>query len=177
MGWFADFMFGKPKTEEAAQVPAVEQHEQPKDDSQASSEPSTSNTDSFHEVGGAKIVPEVVVDRVQSNLSGDTKHLELWVELRNESQFEVEVRKFELLGQSTDPGRFLKPGESYEVKVYQGDTPRTDAEKKAIAQYKIVGNGDYFQSDHLISYKLETTDNIEYFLPCEMRLIRPVRDI
>lgn len=176
MGWFADFMFGKQKTEESAQVPVVEQHEQTKDEHPASSA-STQSQDSFHGASGAKIIPEVVIDRVEPKPSGDTKQLELWVELRNESQFEVEVRKFEILGQSTEPGRFLKPGESYEVKVYHGDTPRTDAEKKAIVQYKIVENGDYFQSDHIVSYKLETTDNIEYFLPCEMRLIRPVRDL
>lgn len=171
MGWFANFVFGKPQDTQG--VSAQGGDAQPN----AAAVSEVNAQDPHREQDGSKIIPEVTVSRVEPHPSSDMKQLELWIELHNQSQFEVEVRRCEILGQSSDPGRFLKPGEKFEIKVYRGDTPRDDSRNKANLQYKIVGNGDYFQSDHLVEFKIETADGVRWYLPCELELVGPVRDI
>lgn len=170
MGWFADFVFGKPREQQAAM-------DRPQQSEGDASEVAAQQQDPHREADGSKIVPEVSVSRVECHPSGDMKQLELWMELYNQSQFEVEVKRFEVLGQSTELGRFLKPGEKYEVRVYRGDTPRDDSRGRAHVQYKIVGNGDYFQSDHLVEFRMETVNDVRWYLPCELKFVGPVRDI
>lgn len=170
MGWFADFMFGTP------------QENQPSGDRSQLTEGKRQESiatpkDRHRETDGSKIIPEVSVPRVECHPSSDMKKLELWVDLYNESPFDVEVRRFEIFGQSTDPGKFLKPGQKYEVRVYRGDTPRTDDRDRASIQYKIVGNGDYFQTDHLVEFKVETVNGERWYLPREITSTGPVRDI
>ncbi|MGB4762722.1 MAG: hypothetical protein WBP12_05210 [Candidatus Saccharimonas sp.] len=170
MGWFADFVFGKPQEQQAG----VDQAQQASNNQPGlTAEPQ----DPHREADGSKIIPEVTVSRVEYHPSGDMKKLELWMELYNESQLEVEVKRFEVLGQSTELGRFLKPGEKYEVRVYRGDTPRDDSRDRANMQYRIVGNGDYFQSDHMVEFKLEEREGERWYLPCELQFVGPVRDI
>ena len=42
----------------------------------------------------------------------------------------------------------------------------------------IVGTGDYFQADHMIEYKYEQDNRgSKWYMPDELKLLRPVRDI
>ena len=170
MGWLADFMFGKA---EGGNEPTKGTREDGDNVSPKEEPEGRGVEDVYRTTSGTKVVPEVIVSRVEPRLNNGADHLELWAELYNTSSFEVEVRKFEVLEQWTELGRFLKPGEKHEVKVYSGEPPHREEDRKAVIQYRIKGNGDYFQSDHMIMYKQDSGR----FIPYELRLIRPVRDI
>ena len=62
--------------------------------------------------------------------------------------------------------------------MYQGAMPENDSVRKMYIQYKIVGTGDYFQADHTIDYKYEQdSQGNKWYMPDNLKLIRPVRDI
>ena len=74
--------------------------------------------------------------------------------------------------------KFLKPGEIFELRLYRGPMPQSDSVRKMYIQYKIVGTGDYFQADHMIEYKYEQDNRgNKWYMPDELKLLRPVRDI
>lgn len=129
--------------------------------------------DPFHDSRGNKVVPEVEIVRCEPHLSNDEKHLELWVTVKNHSQFEVEVRNVYAFKQHYDLGRFLKPGEEHEVKIYNGDTPANDAEHKVLVQFKLIDANDMFQAEHFVKYHFDH----DRYIPAELELIRPIRDI
>jgi len=162
MGWFSEAIFGK--NDDAGS-----------DDDKATTQPAV--TDPYRQASGGKVIPEVIVDHVNPHCSADMSHLELWIRLKNTSNFEVEVMEVRILGQSQGLNRFLKPGESHESCVYKGSVPTNDAQHVAQVDYKIVGNGDYFESDHQIDYRLEDDNGVHHFIPEELKLIRPIRDI
>lgn len=192
MGWLADRLFGKPEEEGGALPKRVQQwndgdrsttttrqtseHDQP-DAQQADVGAPDQEQDPTRDQSGQKIVPEVWVGQLKLRPTSDMKRLEVWAVLENQSEFEVEITSVMLLGSSLDPNRFIKPHASFELLVYNGDTPKDEAYKKLELQYKIVRNGDYFQADHLIQYKLEQEGDKQYFLPEEVTPIRPIRDI
>lgn len=126
---------------------------------------------------GQKIIPRVTIERVESHLSDEMRRVEVWVHVRNHSSFDVELTRVNFWRQHTDPGRFLKPGESYEIRIYAGETRHDDAEHKAEVQYKLVQTGDYFQADHHVEYRYERDERAEFYVPEEMRPIEPIRDV
>lgn len=162
MGWFSEAIFGK--NDDAGS-----------DDNKIDAQPAA--TDPYRQASGSKVIPEVIVDHVNPHCSADMSHLELWIRLKNTSNFEVEVMEVRILGQSQGLNRFLKPGESHESCVYKGSVPTNDAQHVAQVDYKIVGNGDYFESDHQIVYRLEDDNGVHHFIPEELKLLRPIRDI
>ena len=160
MGWLTDAIFGKSdetggKTDNA-QAGAASPYLQP---------------------SGGKVIPEVVVENVNSHCSADMSHMDLWIRLKNNSTFEVEVMEVRILGQTQVLNRFLKPGESHDCCVYKGAVPTDSTHRVAQVDYKIVGNGDYFESDHQIDYRLEDDNGVHHFIPEDLKLLRPVRDI
>lgn len=165
MGWFTDVIFGKDDDDTGRAMDNT--------GGAASNEPSNP----YRQASGSKIIPEVIVDHVTSHCSGDMSRLELWLRLKNTSNFEVEVMEVRILGQSQRLNRFLKPGESHECCVYKGAVPTDNAHRIAQVDYKIVGNGDYFESDHQIGYRLEDDNGVHHFIPEDLKLIRPVRDV
>lgn len=162
MGWLTDAVFGK--QDDANASDGTGDRQQPE------------QGDPYHRSSGEKIIPEVVVSHVDAHCTADMAHLELWFRLKNTSALEVEVVEVRMLGQSQGLNRFLKPGESHDCCVYKGAVPTNDAQHSAQVDYKIVGNGDYFESDHQIEYRIETDGNIRHFIPEELKLIRPIRD-
>ena len=187
MGWFSDLLFGgsPAKTAEDTVLPKqVQSWEEngstPESGAAVSSRneaTSVSPRDGFKTQSGSKIIPNVTVERLEPHLSSDMKQVEVWAHIKNFSRFEVEVRRINFLQQHTEPGRFLKPGESHEIRIYAGDTPRSNAEHKAEVQYKIVDNDDYFQADHRIDYRYERNEHGEFYIPEELHIILPIRDI
>lgn len=162
MGWFSDTIFGK------------------SDDDTSSEENKNTQSaavDQYRQASGGKIIPEVIVDNVNAHCSGDMSHLELWLRLKNTSTFQVEVMEVRILGQSQGLNRFLNPGESHDCCVYKGVVPTNDAQRVAQVDYKIVGNGDYFESDHQIAYRLEDDNGVHHFIPETLKLLRPIRDL
>ncbi len=161
MGWFSDAIFGK--SDDAG---SNDNRDMP---------PST--VDPYRQASGGKVIPEVIIDHVNPHCSADMSHLELWLRLKNTSTFEVEVMEVRILGQSQGLNRFLKPGESHDCCVYKGSVPTNNAQRVAQVDYKIVGNGDYFESDHQIDYRIEDDNGVQHFIPEELKLLRPIRDI
>lgn len=157
MGWLTDAFFGKTTRQSKEAVPAE-------------------SSDIYHQSSGSKIIPEVVIDHVEPQCSADMSHLELWIRLKNTAPFDVEVTEVRVLGQSQGLNRFLKSGESHDCCVYKGSIPINDANHVAQVDYKVTGNGDYFESDHQIEYRYEDTEHGKYYIPEEFHLIRPVRD-
>jgi hypothetical protein len=121
--------------------------------------------------GLRKIVPEVDVERLEAHQNGD--RLELWAHVQNHSKFEVQVGRVNILGQHLDVGRFLKPGERNEVKIYAGAMPKDDSYHKAEFFFKIVKNGDYFCADHRIEYGFHDG----HYVPEDLKIIHPIRDV
>lgn len=131
----------------------------------------------YIQANGQKVVPKVSIERVESHLADEMRRIEVWVHVKNLSDFEVELTRVNFWRQHTNPGRFLKPDESHEIRIYAGETRHDDAEHKAELQYKVIQTGDYFQADHHIEYQYERDENREFYIPEDMHLIEPIRDI
>jgi len=188
MGFFSKLFgigqSGKPETYEerlahttqAAGIGAVE-NSQPRvasvSEELGAAQEDRSARDAFHDGAGRKVIPEIECERVEPHLSAEGSHMELWVTLCNKSPFEIEVTDVELLREHNRPGEFLKPGEKYEARIYQGDTPKDDTLDDVIIRYKIVGNGDYFESRNYIEYDFRDG----YYVPREIHQNRSVQDI
>ena len=192
MGWFTDMMFGGQGGEsyeqrlareaEKARMAASPQPAPVLSEQQVAVHAETTGTaveptDPYRSANGEKVIPVVSVERVESHLSSDMKHVEIWVTLKNHSDFEIELTRVNLWRQHSSPGRFLKPGEGYEIRMYAGETRTDDAEHTAEVQYKIVQTGDYFQADYRIDYRSEHEGDNDFYIPEELKLIEPVRDI
>ena len=136
----------------------------------ANDDPLTGAGNGYYE-GLRKIVPEVDVERLEAHQNGD--RLELWAHVQNHSKFEVQVGRVNILGQYLDVGRFLKPGERYEVKIYAGPMPKDDSHHKAEFFFKIAENGDYFCADHRIEYGFHDG----HYVPEDLKIIHPIRDV
>ncbi len=188
MGWFSDLLFGDQPAKTPGdtvlpkRVQAWEEGDSlpvPQPTTSMASEPTPpqQKASPYRTESGSKIIPNIGVEKIEPHLSGDMKHIEVWARIKNHSTFEIELRKINFLRQHTDVGRFLKPAEEHEVRIYTGDTPRSDAEHKAEVQFKIVDNDDYFQADFRIEYHYERDEQGEFYVPEEFHLIAPIRDI
>lgn len=142
----------------------------PRHPAETAAYPSVKSTATYYE-GSRKIIPRVEVEHVDPHVSSD--RLELWVTLKNHSDYDVQIGRVVMFGQRIDVGRFLKPGEAQEVKVYNGALPRNDAYHKAEFYFKIVENGDYFCADHTIRYHYDKN----HYVPHELDPIHPIRDV
>ena len=191
MGWLRNLIFGEPNDEYLARISSIKNIgdssraglpqeingdvENKPDETPVASE---QKPDQYHLAGGQKIIPEIEVERIKAQPSGDNKSLEIWAYIHNLASFDIELDKYELLGQRGDLNKFLKPGEIFELRMYQGAMPENDSVRKMYIQYKIVGTGDYFQADHTINYKYEQdSQGNKWYMPDSLKLIRPVRDI
>jgi|EndMetStandDraft_4_1072995.scaffolds.fasta_scaffold336745_2 hypothetical protein len=161
MGWFSEAIFGK--NDDASS-----------DNDKIAAQPVAN--DPYHQASGGKVIPEVVVESVNAHCTADMSHMDLWLRLKNTSTLEVEVMEVRILGQSQGLNRFLQPGESHDCCIYKGSVPTNDAQHVAQVDYKIVGNGDYFESDHHVSYRLEDDNGVHHFIPEGLKLLRPIRD-
>lgn len=165
MGWFADFIFGKPAS-------VQKRTDQLEDDWGNTIAP----IEEPAEVGDIP-PPEIHCTRVDSQLSGDMRHMEVWVYLENISENEVEVTHIECLERSVGLGRFLNPSESHGAKVYEGSVPLNDHATKAKVTYRVVATGEYYEADYTVKYTQSHHDSTELFLPCAFDLVRPVNKL
>lgn len=127
----------------------------------------------FVDGSGRKVMPEIDFVDLDPKLSSDKANLELWGTLHNTSSLEVEVIRVELLGQTGNPGRYLKPGEKFEIRLYRGNTPKSDTYSRAKLSYKISENGDYFEQQFFVDYDFDDG----YYVPKSIESDHDVRDI
>lgn len=199
MGWFLNIILGKPlgasSTESTSQTKLQAQEEggwkdengQPVPDDapvqtvlpepESTEVASREKLDPYIDSSGNKIRPEAVITRLKPTLSDEIRHLEVWVSVKNESDFNIELTGLNFLGSSVDPGKFLSPGEVEEFRAYSGKTPQNSNYHTAQLQYKMTETGDFFQADHYVEFGFEQNEHGKFYLPEEARLTRPVRDI
>lgn len=190
MSWLRNLIFGEPNDEYLARISGIKNIGDgsragllQEDNGSVENKPdempaSEQKPDQYHLAGGQKIIPEIEVERIKAQPSSDNKSLEIWAYIHNLASFDIELDKYELLGQRGDLNKFLKPGEIFELRMYRGAMPKNDSVRKMYIQYKIVGTGDYFQADHTIDYKYEQdSQGNKWYMPDSLKLIRPVRDI
>lgn len=99
---------------------------------------------------GLKIVPELKVSRLSTRRNGNTMMTSIWIE--NEAPFEVELRKFTIMGRSVAMGRRLQPHGGHEEMIYSGAIATDDKHTHASVDYRIVQNGDYFQQEFFVEF-------------------------
>lgn len=134
-------------------------------------------SDTTHDANGRKIIPEVYIEHVETHMSGDMKHIELWVRFKNNSPLEIEIRRVNVFGLHGQFSRHLRAGEVHEEKIYSGDILHTNSYHTCEVQFKITESGDYFQANHEIRYHYDRDERGERYVPNEMLLIRPIRDL
>lgn len=189
MGWFRNFLFGEdPAHDEKEDLPKRvrewqddewDRAEAANRDMEQLDEPKPAKSappNAYLTEKGSKVLPTLTVSRVEPHLSSDFKQLELWITLHNQSPYDIEVTKVDLLRQNIDPDRFLRAGESHEIRVYRGQTPRDRAYTKAFIDMKIVGNGDYFRQEYMIDYRLENGGGASWYVPSALKKSLPPRD-
>ncbi len=171
MGWFANMLFGKPRNVEAPEPPEHDVWGVGDDDVPNITEQKTPT------LQPDTAPPEVQIIRTEPKVSSDGRHLELWVCLDNTSRSELEVTRIEFLRQRTALTRFLNPGESHEVRIYNGEMPKDDADDKAVVTYKSIQSGQYYLAEYLVKFKYSQHAGAEQYVPYEFDLQRPIDNL
>ncbi len=193
MGWLRNFIFGTDPAYDDAGLPKQVRDWEEAKNSDMSLQPDNvagdereegrhggdqrTEPNAYRTASGTKVLPTLTVDRVEPHTSNNLANLELWITLHNRSPYDIEITKVDLLKQSTDPDRFLRAGESHEIRVYHGQTPRDRAYTKAYIDLKITGTGDYFRQEYMINYDLKTSGGTSWYVPDALRKSLPPRDI
>lgn len=125
------------------------------------------------DASGRKIIPEISIHNCRSYLNGNRIEVRAWV--KNHSEYEIEIDKVSLLGSTTQLDRRLRPGESHEMKFYQGAVPTTDRNDNASVDYILVRSNDYFRAEFMIEF--EYIANQKIYLVEEFHPEDHVRDI
>ena len=108
----------------------------------------------FVDQHGKKIIPEVRIEHVTSHINGLSFTTTAW--MKNVSTLEIELDKITVLGYRVEIDRRLRPQEAHEITLYKGPALKDNHNHKAILQYKIVENGDYFSAEYTVEFKYES---------------------
>jgi len=126
----------------------------------------------YSTASGQKIIPEVEFSQVEPRYSGD--NVELWVTIRNISQYPLFLDKSYIFGVKQELDYPLSPGGQREFQIYRGAQRRDDSYKYAELYYRDEGSGDYFCAAHMIKYDHESDGTYDVV---DLDLIRPIKDI
>src|SRR6266536_4117356 len=135
MGFFSNLLQGKP---------AFENPEQP--DRQ-------DNDDAAAGPAGPKILPLVVITRVDCRLNGD--RMDVYTKIANRSAGTIELDKVRIFGTTRELDNYLKPGEEKQYLLYSGQRPLDMNKDECEIDYKDA-SGDYFAAIHDIEFKRES---------------------
>ncbi len=113
-----------------------------------------STTNPYLQSSGRKIYPVVKVASAHFHRSGD--HAELRVHIHNDSQFDIQLDKIRLFGQTVELDRNLAPHGSAEFLVYRGHSFHARPDTRAELVYQIIGSNDYFMNPHEIMFRQES---------------------
>lgn len=128
--------------------------------------------DRFHDDHGQKLHPVVRIEHCETKLHTPGR-MDIWVLVRNESEFNLEIDRFELLGNRRDMNQYLSPGQQRQLLIYSGSMPHDTRDTTARLCYKIVDNGDMFLAQYHVRYESEDTG---YFSVAALDLMSPIRD-
>lgn len=123
------------------------------------------------------VPPEVRCLRVESHISGDGTRLVLWIGLTNAADTEVEIVRIDCVGQTTNPSRFLRPGETHEIEVYRGPVFTNDDANMAQVTYKSLPSGEYYRADYFVKYTYTRHEGSEQYTPYELDLHKPIKKL
>lgn len=121
---------------------------------------------------GTKVIPEVVIRKVENRNSGD--NMEVTIEVINNSTTDVLIDKVLLLGTTYNLNHVLRPGEAREFIVFNGPRPNHRNYTDCELQYRDEATGDYFSSSHFVEYEQEADDT---YIINRIRFVPPVKDI
>lgn len=121
---------------------------------------------------GQKVQAEAEIVQVKPRYSG--AYVELWVTVRNNSTFDIQMDRIQIFGTNQEFEYPLPPGGTRDFMIYSGLQPKTDGYKYAELYYRDRESGDYFCAMHAIEYRYETTGTYEVV---EMHIVRPVKDV
>lgn len=121
--------------------------------------------------GGAKVLPQVLVERFVCTDNGPRMQCELVVQ--NYGAKTLQLEKIELLGYRDELGEYIRPGEERELQLNLGNRPTNTQNNECRIYYKDPG-GDYFYSSHIIEFEqlADKTYTIKRF-----RFQPPIRDV
>ena len=122
---------------------------------------------------GPKIIPEVIIQRVEYRNNGS--NMDVSVDIKNLSQRVVMVDKIMILGSPRQIGYVLNPGEMREMPVFSGPRPTHRNYTDCELQYRDQETGDYFSAQHLVEYDAQEADGT--YTIRNIRFIPPIKDI
>lgn len=134
--------------------------------------PAASEKPRLYDEYGQKLIPNVYVARCIPRL--DLDDMDVWAYIRNDSDFEVELRNIEILGKTQLINHRLQPHSERKILLYSGDRPISDISHTAKLYYERVETNDYFCADHYIRYKVEHDETFSIY---ELDIERPVHHI
>ncbi len=102
---------------------------------------------------GRKIIPHINLKDLRSHRNGDRFMVTTWVV--NESDQRIRIDDTYLLKQKRSPHQELAPGQSHELRLYDGPVLDNENEHQAWVSYRLMVNGDVFREDFRIHYTLE----------------------
>jgi hypothetical protein len=91
---------------------------------------------------GPKQMPNIEFERLVCTSNGT--HMECDAHIKNHSQTDVDLDRFNFMGSSYDLGRVLRPGEMHEFRIFSGPRPNNTSYNRAELTVKDA-SGDYFQ--------------------------------
>lgn len=103
---------------------------------------------------GRKILPDIDFKNLRSHLDGDKLLVKAWV-VNNSRDQVIRIDTTHLLKQKRQHNQQINPGDSRELKLYDGPAPRNENEHSAQVAYQLVKNGDLFIENFRIDYGLE----------------------
>ena len=114
---------------------------------------------------GSKIFPKVYIKDV--NFQGNDSRAELWVDVINDSPYQIHLDKISLLGRTMELDYNILPGGTKQLLAYRGETIKNQPDSRAELWYKIIDNDDYFMNRHTMIYQADASGiySIERFEP------------
>lgn len=118
-----------------------------------------------------KILPQVLIERWQSNEQGNGLRAELTI--HNYSKEGVYLNRVELLGVRDEMNEHLRPTEQYEYHFDLASRPRSTGDDDCRLYFKTEG-GDYFVANHHVEFEQlpDGTYNLLRF-----RFAPPIKDV
>lgn len=102
---------------------------------------------------GYKIIPHIILKDLRSHRDGDHFIVTTWIE--NQSDQRIRIDDTYLVKQKRSPHQELTPGQSHELRLYDGPVLDNENEHQAWITYRLMVNGDVFMENFRIHYTLE----------------------
>lgn len=102
---------------------------------------------------GRKVIPHIDLKDLRSHRNGNRFTVTTWVV--NQSDQRIRIDDSYLLKQKRSQRMELAPGQSHELRLYDGPVLDNENEHQAWVTYRLMVNGDVFMENFRIHYVLE----------------------